>query len=84
MTYDEWVKTKCQPAYRPIDGRENRIMRAAYSAGSRRTKELENRLFELGAMESPPCFCCGYNGPGYYQPDKHKCAERQHRFAKKD
>jgi len=41
-------------------------------------EQLEDRLFASGAMEQAPCFCCGYNGPGYYQPDKHPCAKRHH------
>lgn len=43
-----------------------------------RITELEDLLFALGAMEDAPCFCCGYSGPGYFQPGKHKCAERHH------
>lgn len=43
-----------------------------------RVAELEDRLFAYGAMDDPPCFCCGYNGPGYFQPDKHPCAKRHH------
>ncbi|MDD2296897.1 MAG: hypothetical protein PHX79_03675, partial [Sphaerochaetaceae bacterium] len=31
--------------------------------------ELENRLFELGAMNSSPCFKCGFKGAGYFQPN---------------
>ena len=45
-------------------------------------RELEDRLFELGEMDSPPCFVCGYNGEGYYQPDKHPCAKRHHRLTR--
>ena len=36
----------------------------------------EEMLFALGAMADAPCFCCGYNGPGYFQPAKHQCAAR--------
>lgn len=43
-----------------------------------RVRRLEDELFKRGAMCNPPCFCCGYSGPGYYQPDKHPCAERHH------
>lgn len=43
-------------------------------------KLLEDRLFTLGEMNKPPCFCCGYNGEGYYQPEKHPCAERHHKL----
>ena len=47
---------------------------------SKRIKELEDMLFARGAMEEAPCFCCGYNGPGYYQPDTHPCAKRHHKL----
>lgn len=47
-----------------------------------RVRRLENMLFKLGAMNEAPCFVCGYNGAGYYQPDKHKCAKRHHAFFK--
>jgi hypothetical protein len=49
---------------------------------NKRIKKLENMLFERGAMTDPPCFCCGYNGPGYYNSDIHKCAKRHHRLCK--
>lgn len=47
-----------------------------------RVMKLEDMLFKLGAMEQAPCFCCGYNGPGYFQPDTHKCAQRHHKLYK--
>ena len=47
-----------------------------------RIAKLEDMLFERGAMNEPPCFCCGYNGPGYYQPSTHPCAERHHRLSR--
>ncbi len=37
-------------------------------------EKLQNMLFVRGAMEDAPCFCCGYNGAGYFQPEQHKCA----------
>ena len=40
-----------------------------------KVKKYEKLLFELGAMENPPCFRCGYNGAGYFQPDIHPCAK---------
>lgn len=43
-------------------------------------KRLEDMLFAAGAMDEAPCFCCGYNGPGYYQPAQHKCAKRHHKL----
>lgn len=41
-------------------------------------KAYEDRLFRSRAMDTPPCFCCGYNGHGYYQPGTHPCAARHH------
>lgn len=29
-------------------------------------------------FERAPCYLCGYNGPGYYQPDTHPCAAKYH------
>lgn len=28
--------------------------------------------------DNPPCYLCGYNGPGYFQPEQHKCAAYYH------
>ena len=46
-------------------------------------ERLQNRLFALGEMHKPPCFVCGYNGPNYYSPSAHQCAERHHALAGK-
>jgi hypothetical protein len=46
-------------------------------------RKLEDRLFALGEMAKGPCFVCGYNGPNYFQPDVHKCAERHHKLYKR-
>lgn len=43
-------------------------------------RRLENMLFAAGRMEQAPCFVCGYNGPGYYQPGQHRCAARHHKL----
>lgn len=29
-------------------------------------------------FEQAPCYLCGYNGHGYFQPDRHKCAALYH------
>jgi hypothetical protein len=47
-------------------------------------RKLHDRLFAIGAMEEPPCFCCGYNGHGYYNPAQHACAARHHKLSHKD
>ncbi len=49
-----------------------------------RIKKLEDMLFKLGAMKEAPCFCCGYDGEGYFQPDRHQCAERHHELCDED
>lgn len=41
-------------------------------------KRLQDLLFSMGAMKEAPCFCCGYNGPDYYNPAVHPCAKRHH------
>ena len=43
-------------------------------------KKYETILFKLGAMEKAPCFKCGYNGRGYFQPSTHPCAEQHHKL----
>ena len=43
-----------------------------------RLKRFENYMFSVGAMQKPPCFCCGYNGPGYFNSKKHPCAKRHY------
>ena len=48
----------------------------ALDAKDARIKELEGALLRTGAWEIAPCCICGYNGPGYYQPDTHACANR--------
>jgi len=47
---------------------------------SETVKKLETLLFKLGAMNDPPCFCCGYNGPGYFDTKVHPCADRHHKL----
>ncbi len=51
-----------------------------YFATKSKCIEMEDRLFALGVMDEAPCFCCGYSGPGYYQPEQHACASRHHKF----
>ena len=43
-----------------------------------KAERYEQMLFALGAMEKSPCFVCGYNGKGYFQPDQHPCAKHHH------
>jgi hypothetical protein len=34
--------------------------------------------FAKGAMFNAPCFVCGYNGSGYFDPKSHPCATKHH------
>lgn len=44
----------------------------------------ENEMLKAGnrLLSDAPCDKCGYNGEGYYQPDKHPCAEEHHEARK--
>jgi hypothetical protein len=39
-----------------------------------RVRELERLIVNGANWQSAPCCLCGYNGPGYYQPETHACA----------
>lgn len=47
-------------------------------AAMKDAERYRSKLFELGVMEDAPCFFCGYNGPGYFQPTTHPCAAEHH------
>jgi len=32
-----------------------------------------------GAMDEAPCQVCGYDGPGFFQPESHHCAAIYHK-----
>jgi cytochrome c len=45
-----------------------------------RLKEQYARIIvKTKRFEEGNCPICGYNGPGYFQPDKHPCAKYYHR-----
>lgn len=48
----------------------------AENVGLRRmaVKNFDCDAFRL----DPPCYICGYNGEGYFNPDKHPCAAVYH------
>lgn len=37
--------------------------------------------FDRTRFEAAPCYICGYNGQGYFQPDLHKCSTQYHSSA---
>jgi hypothetical protein len=53
-----------------------------YKDISKYVGKLESLLFELGAMNNSPCFKCGYNGSGYFNPTIHACATKHHELYK--
>jgi hypothetical protein len=61
-----------------MDGRAPVGAVAALGLALNELERLKGLLFSLGAMSDPPCFACGYNGPGYYQTSHHPCAARHH------
>jgi hypothetical protein len=75
--YDMDNKTKLRDLIPNGDGYNSEYANTLAEAAEY-IERLEDRLFAAGAMEQAPCFCCGYNGPGYYQPGSHPCAKRHH------
>lgn len=61
------------------------IIRAAIEKGHiKLPQQLEwqqaliRKTFNHRVFEQAPCYICNYNGPEYYQPSVHKCAEFYH------
>lgn len=48
---------------------------AALAANSAPGQALDHKRFEQA-----PCYICGYNGAGYFQPGQHECAKLWHGF----
>lgn len=80
LALEESCAEHVQGKYDAMEHRTNAELLRACLSELERVKQLEDLLFNMGMMDTPPCFCCGYNGAGYYQPDKHPCAAR-HRDA---
>ncbi|MCA3182399.1 MAG: hypothetical protein INH13_02040, partial [Cupriavidus sp.] len=40
--------------------------------------QIERLQIDKAKFERAPCYLCGYNGRGYYQPDTHPCAAKYH------
>lgn len=38
--------------------------------------KIETICIKRGYWKSAPCCICGYNGPGYFQEETHKCASK--------
>jgi hypothetical protein len=55
-------------------------MSDALSAIAAQAQELERDAerwrteINIARFDRAPCYICGYNGEGYYQPEQHTCA----------
>lgn len=85
MTPDHELIKKMRIAYwsrsipeQPDDDAMRAVLAVVREHDGRDAERYRQMLFERGAMETAPCFCCGYNGPGYFQPDTHPCAVEHH------
>jgi hypothetical protein len=46
-----------------------------YSLAADEIERLQGLLFQRGAMEDAPCFCCGDSGEDYFDLNRHPCAK---------
>lgn len=51
-----------------------RALRSALTARALPALHIDTAKF----MNRPPCYICGYNGPGYFDSVKHPCAAHYH------
>jgi hypothetical protein len=56
----------------------NRFMDALRAEVGRHLNADET--FDRKRFEKAPCYICGYNGAGYYQPGLHRCAAQYHGY----
>lgn len=58
------------------DSETSLYLRAANEI-ERLRKIVWEQVYQVHLTDRPdfyPCLLCGYNGPGFWQPDKHPCA----------
>jgi hypothetical protein len=53
-------------------------------ANDPQTKDEKLTSFDRKRFEQAPCYLCGYNGEGYYQPGIHRCAAMYHGYVLPD
>lgn len=51
----------------------------ATSPNTRAAPGREGGDVDIKRFQKAPCYLCGYNGGGYYQPERHVCADRYHK-----
>lgn len=79
MTEDELSKIEKRLSFVALPVLEADIARLF--ATVRRLRELG---FASGLMSSSPCFVCGYDGEGYFDPNAHPCATSHRALCKRD
>lgn len=61
--------------YKPDLEETAKLLNAAHE------KAVQEALLDVMTVElfeKAPCYVCGYNSEGYYQPDIHPCAKKYH------
>lgn len=53
-------------------------LRDAWAEIDRLKEQYARIIVQTKRFEEGNCPICGYNGPGYFQPDKHPCAKYYH------
>jgi len=71
--YEEDGQEECG---RPCDPTMNTSCCSDYWRRMRAEGEVDR--LDRRQFEQAPCYLCGYNGEGYYQPKTHPCAVRYH------
>lgn len=54
---------------------DNRRLRFERDEARKEAERLRTVAVKRGLWKEAPCCLCGYNGPNYFQPSVHKCAE---------
>jgi hypothetical protein len=78
---DDWYALAGQlPQDDRIEALEWGAMRQLRSALSTThpAQAAEGDSIDVKRFERAPCYLCGYNGAGYYQPSSHACSKRYH------
>lgn len=71
-----------EPAVFLMTANEASTILAHVEAQAAEIKRLRKLAMTTHLFEEAPCFLCGYNGPGYYQPEQHPCAALYHEAMK--
>lgn len=82
IAHEIWAAAQLMPDEGIEDGvrRIEDVLKDADMFTIKRIEKYEKLLFEMGAMHNAPCFKCNYNGPEYFNPKIHKCAEKHHKL----